>query len=110
MGGLGGLLGPWGRLQRRRGSLGHLMRSGRVCVPLGLPFPQRRNHHPQPVLPHKEPREHGAIQQVKGEGGALEAEDAGRDPDDEPAGLHRGEGGGYQRVPRPQDVPWLLDC
>jgi hypothetical protein len=96
---------PRARLQARGGTFLGLraFRSPDLTRLPSLPW----RHDPHPVLAHKEPGEHGAVEEVKGEGGALEAEDAGRDPDDEPAGLHRrGCGGGYQRVPGPQEVLW----
>jgi hypothetical protein len=37
-----------------------------------------------------EPGEDAAIEEVEDQGAALEAQDSGRDPDHQPAGLHRG--------------------
>ncbi len=61
-------------------------------------------HQAKPVLAHKEPGEDGAFEQDEGEGGALEAEDAGGDPEHDSARLHRRGSRGSQRVPMPQDV------
>lgn len=38
-----------------------------------------------------EPGEEGAVAQIKQQRAALEPEDAGRDPDQQPAGVHRAE-------------------
>ncbi len=63
-----------------------------------------RPHQAEPVLAHEEPGEDGAVEEIKSEGGALEAEDAGGDPDHESARLHRRGSRGSQRVPMPQDM------
>jgi hypothetical protein len=46
-----------------------------------------------------EPGEDAAVEQVEDQGAALEPQDSGRDPDHQPAGVHRGTCREPLRVP-----------